>query len=147
MSDVPRSLQRWVSTIQIVIFTADVFQLRKKNYRMTMETRCFKAIFPKHPKKWNRLKIRSYRRQGEHREKMFVFLGLIVHAAVLVRGGTCAFTFENRQHADQKLLTYKEWYVAYISYSLMLGVSHVEVCISARFVGGGVRFHSVVFLI
>ena len=29
----------------------------------------------------------------------------------------------------------------------MLGVSHVEVCISARFAGGGVRFHTVVFLI
>ena len=29
----------------------------------------------------------------------------------------------------------------------MLGVSHVEVCISARFAGGGARFHTVVFLI
>ena len=31
--------------------------------------------------------------------------------------------------------------------SSMLGVSHVGVCISARFAGGGVRFHTVVFLI
>ena len=29
----------------------------------------------------------------------------------------------------------------------MLDVSHVEVCISARFAGGGARFHTVVFLI
>ena len=29
----------------------------------------------------------------------------------------------------------------------MLGVSHVEVCIGARFAGGGVRFHTVVSLI
>ena len=29
----------------------------------------------------------------------------------------------------------------------MLGASHVEVCISARFAGGGVRFHKVVLLI
>ena len=39
--------------------------------------------------KSNRLKIRSYRRYGEHGKKVFVFLGLLVHAAV--RGGTCAF--------------------------------------------------------
>ena len=42
--------------------------------------------------KINRLKIRSYRRYGEHGKKMFVFLGLFVHAAV--RGGTCAFTLK-----------------------------------------------------
>ena len=29
----------------------------------------------------------------------------------------------------------------------MLGVSHIEVCISARFAGGGVRFHTVVLSI
>ena len=40
-------------------------------------------------KKKKRLKIRSCRRYGEHGEKMLVFLGLFVHAAV--RGGTCAF--------------------------------------------------------
>ena len=59
---------------------------------MTMETRCFKVIFPKYSKKRNRLKIRSYRRKREHRENMFVFLGLFVHAAV--RGETCAFTLK-----------------------------------------------------
>ena len=43
---------------------------------MTMETRCFKVIFPKYSKKRNRLKIRSYRRYGEHGgKKMFIFLG------------------------------------------------------------------------
>ena len=42
--------------------------------------------------KINRLKIRSYRRYGEHGKKMFVFLGSIVHAAV--RGGACAFTLK-----------------------------------------------------
>jgi len=70
------------------------FNLKKKSQllRMTMETRCFKVIFPKYSKKRNRLKIRSYRRYGEHGEKMFVFLGLFVHAAV--RGGTCAFTLK-----------------------------------------------------
>ena len=40
--------------------------------------------------KRNRMKIRSYRRYEEHGKKMFVFLGLFVHAAV--RGGNCAFT-------------------------------------------------------
>ena len=40
--------------------------------------------------KENGCKIRSYRRYGEHGKKMFVFLGLFVHAAV--RGRTCAFT-------------------------------------------------------
>ena len=53
--------------------------------------------------KRNRLKIRSYRRYGEHGKKMFIFLGLFVHAAV--RGGTCAFHVENSQHAYQKQLT------------------------------------------
>ena len=47
---------------------------------------------------------------------------------------------------EETLEVYKELYVAYICYCLMLGVSHVEVCISARF-AGGVRFHRVVFLI
>ena len=56
-----------------------------------METRCSKVIFPTIQKR-NRLKIRSYRRYGEHGGKMFVFLGLFVHAAV--RGGTCAFTLK-----------------------------------------------------
>ena len=36
--------------------------------------------------------MRSYRRDGEHGKKMFVFLGLFVHAAV--RGGTCAFALK-----------------------------------------------------
>ena len=59
---------------------------------MTMETRCSKVIFPNYSKR-NRLKIRSYRRYGENgRKKMFVVLGLFVHAAV--RGGTCAFTLK-----------------------------------------------------
>ena len=73
---------------------------------MTMETRCsqthdngnamFQSYLSKYSKKRNRLKIRSYRRYGEHGEKkMFVFLGLFFHAAVLVRGGTtCAFTLK-----------------------------------------------------
>ena len=39
--------------------------------------------------KRNRLKIRSYRRYGEHGIFSSFFLGLVVHAAV--RGGTCAF--------------------------------------------------------
>ena len=56
---------------------------------MTMETRFFtKVIFPNYSKR-KRLKIRSYRRYGEH-GKINGFLGLFVHDAV--RGGTCAFT-------------------------------------------------------
>ena len=43
--------------------------------------------------KRNQLKIRSYRRYGEHEKKMFVFPGLFVHATV--RGGTCSFTLKN----------------------------------------------------
>ena len=31
---------------------------------------------------------------GTRGKKMFVFLGLFFHAAVLVRGGTCAFTLK-----------------------------------------------------
>ena len=42
--------------------------------------------------KIKRLKIRWYRCYGEHGKKMFVFLGLFVHAAV--RGGTCALTLK-----------------------------------------------------
>ena len=76
---------------------------------MTMETRCsqtyddngnamFQSYLSKnYSKKRNRLKIRWYRRYGEHGgKKMFVFLGLFFHAAVtvLVRGGTCAFTLK-----------------------------------------------------
>ena len=57
----------------------------------TMETRCPKSSFQTFQKR-NRLEIRSYRCYGEHGEKMFVFLGLFVHAAV--RGGTCAFTLK-----------------------------------------------------
>ena len=38
------------------------------------------------------MKICSYRRYGQHGEKMFVFLGLFVHAAV--GGGTCALTLK-----------------------------------------------------
>ena len=58
---------------------------------MTMETRCSKVIFPTIRKR-NRLKIRSYRRHGDQGKKMFLFLGLFVHAAVL--GGACAFTLK-----------------------------------------------------
>ena len=52
----------------------------------------FQSYLSKLFKKRNRLQIRSYRRYGEHGKKMFVFLGLYVHAAV--RGGTCAFTLK-----------------------------------------------------
>ena len=38
------------------------------------------------------MKIRSYRRYGEHGKNGLFFLGLFVHAAV--RGGTCAFTLK-----------------------------------------------------
>ena len=52
----------------------------------------FQSYLSKLFKKRNRLQIRSYRRYGEHGKKMFVFLGLYVHAAV--RGGTCALTLK-----------------------------------------------------
>ena len=52
----------------------------------------FQSYISKLITKRNRLKIRSYRRYGEHGKKMFVFPGLFVHAAV--RGGTCAFTLK-----------------------------------------------------
>ena len=72
---------------------------------MTMETRFFtKVIFPNYSKR-KRLKIRSYRRYGEH-GKINGFLGLFVHDAV--RGGTCAFTLKivntlikNSSHDDR----------------------------------------------
>ena len=56
-----------------------------------METRSSKVIFPNYSKK-KPAEDTSYRRYGEHGEKMFVFLGLFVHSAV--RGGTCAFTLK-----------------------------------------------------
>ena len=42
-SDVPRSLQSWASTIQTVVLTADVFQLKKKNY---FEVLCIIELHP-----------------------------------------------------------------------------------------------------
>ena len=58
---------------------------------MTMETRCSKVIFPNYSKK-KPAEDTLDRRYGEHGKKMFVFLGLFVHAAV--RGGTCGFTLK-----------------------------------------------------
>ena len=71
-----------------------------------METRCSKVIFPKYSKKRNRLKIRSYRRYGEHGGKKNVRFSRIVFS----RCCTCTrrnlrFHVENCQHADQKQLT------------------------------------------
>ena len=73
---------------------------------MTMETRCSKVIFPKYSKKRNRLKIRPYRRYGEHGEKIYVRFSRIIFS----RCCTCTrrnlrFHVENCQHADQKQLT------------------------------------------
>ena len=48
---------------------------------MTMETRFCKVLFQTF-QKINRLKILLYRRYGGNGKKMFVFLGLFVHAAV-----------------------------------------------------------------
>ena len=56
---------------------------------VTMERDVPKLSFQTIQKR-NRLKIRSYRRYGEHGKKMFAFSRLFVHAAV--RSGTCAFT-------------------------------------------------------
>ena len=73
---------------------------------MTMKTRCSKVIFPKYSKKGNRLKIRAYRRYGEHGEKKNVRFSRIIFS----RCCTCTrrnlrFHVENCQHADQKQLT------------------------------------------
>ena len=71
----------------------DRVKTSRKNYTprpMTMETRCSKVIFPNYPKK---KPVKRYARtaaMGNTGKKMFVFLGLFVHAAV--RGRTCAFT-------------------------------------------------------
>ena len=59
---------------------------------MTMQARCSKVIFLNYSKKKPVEDTLSYRRYGEHGKKMFVFLGLFVHAAV--RGGTCDFTLK-----------------------------------------------------
>ena len=58
---------------------------------MTMETRCSKVIFPNYSKKKPAEDTLVPPLWGT-RGKMFVFLGLFVHAAV--RGGTCAFTMK-----------------------------------------------------
>ena len=58
-----------------------------------METRCSKVISPNNSKKKPAEDTTvSYRRYGEHGEKMLVFLGLFVHVAV--RCETCAFTLK-----------------------------------------------------
>ena len=57
----------------------------------TMETRCSKVIFPNYSKKKPAEDTLVPPLWGT-REKMFVSLGLFVHAAV--RGGTCAFTLK-----------------------------------------------------
>ena len=56
-----------------------------------METRCSKVIFQNYSKKKPAEDTLVPPLWGT-REKMFVFLGLFVHAAV--RGGTCAFTLK-----------------------------------------------------
>ena len=58
---------------------------------MTMETRCSTVIFPNYSKTKPAEDTLVPPLWGT-REKMFVFLGLFVHAAV--RGGTCAFTLK-----------------------------------------------------
>ena len=45
MSDVPRSLQSWVSTIHTVVLTADVFQLFIKTSFLAVLERCTKSFF------------------------------------------------------------------------------------------------------
>ena len=56
-----------------------------------METRCSKVIFPNYSKKKPAEDPLVPPLWGT-REKVFVFLGLFVHAAV--HGGTCAFTLK-----------------------------------------------------
>ena len=56
-----------------------------------METRRSKVIFPNYQKR-NLLKDTLVPPLWGTREKMFVFLGVFVHAAV--SGGTCAFTLK-----------------------------------------------------
>ena len=71
---------------EILTFYGNIaFPLSPALVPMTTETRCSKLIFSKllRIQKRNRLKIRSYRRYGEHGKKMFVFLGLFVHAAAV----------------------------------------------------------------
>ena len=72
-----------------------------------METRCSKVIFPKYSKKRNRLKIRSYRRYGEHGEKKNVRFSRIVFSrcCTCTRRNYLRFHVENCQHPDQKQLT------------------------------------------
>ena len=96
VSDVPRSLQNWVSTIQTGRTQTYLWQWKRDVFRpMTMETRCSKVIFPKYSTKetgWRYARTAAMGNTGE--KKMFVFLGLFFRAAVLVRGGTCAFTLK-----------------------------------------------------
>ena len=71
--------------------SACCIQKAAKNITTYHET-CVPKLSFQTIQKRNRLKIRSYRRYGEHRKKMFVFLGLFLDAAV--RGETCAFTLK-----------------------------------------------------
>ena len=72
---------------------------------MTMETPCSKVIFPNYSKK-KPAEDTVVPPLWVTREKMFVFLGLFVHAAV--RGGTCAFTLKIVSTLIQKQLTRRE---------------------------------------
>ena len=66
-----------------------------------METRCCKVCF-ENPQKKKSAEDTLVPPLREKREKK-CYYSLFVHAAV--RGGTCAFTSKNCQHADQKQLT------------------------------------------
>ena len=96
---------------------------------MTMEKRCsqtydngnamFQSYLSKYSKKRNRLKIRSYRRYGEHGEKKNVRFSRIVFS----RCCTCTrrnlrFHVENCQHADQKQLKRR------LAFDLDIGETH-----------------------
>ena len=59
---------------------------------MTMETRRSKVTFPNYPQKKPAEDTLVPPLWGTREKKMFVFLGLFVHAAV--RGGTRAFTLK-----------------------------------------------------
>ena len=84
--------------ISIPVYTRVNIELLRS---MPMETRCCKVCF-ENPQKKKSAEDTLVPPLREKREKK-CYYSSFVHAAV--RGGTCAFTSKNCQHADQKQLT------------------------------------------
>ena len=91
------------------------FRKAQKPRLMTMEARCREVLFPNHSKEKSVGDTLVPPFWGKRGILIYLFL---LFARATARGGTCAFTFENSQHADQKQLTRRQ------AFDLDLGSTH-----------------------